>query len=110
MRLFKSDKPIKKTDRELYRLFAAKIASGEYIFLKHAKLRQQDRQIRDLDVIYILKGRVARKRNKRKDTYDLGKQDWKYCIEGVDIDGLKIRVIITFEEAYLLVITVIRID
>jgi hypothetical protein len=110
VRLFKPDKPIKKTDRELYGLLTTKILSGEYIFLKHAKLRQQDRQINDMDVLHILKGNVKRKRNKRKDSYDPGKQDWKYCVEGFDMDGLKIRVIITFEEAYLLVITVIRID
>lgn len=109
MKIFKSDKPIKRTDRELYSLLAAKVSSGDYIFLKHARLRQQDRQISELDVIHILKGDAGRKRNKRKDSYDPGKEDWKYCFEGFDIDGLKIRIIITFEDEYLLVITVIRI-
>lgn len=32
-------------------------------------------------------------------------QDWKYCIEGYDIDGNQLRVIVTFTEDLMPIIT-----
>lgn len=66
----------------------------------------------DIDVLDILenKERRERKRNKAKDTYTEGYQDWSYCIEGLDLDGDKIRIIFSFNDALMLVITVIRLD
>lgn len=63
-----------------------------------------------MDVLDILENKKNRnrKRNKRKDTYTSGYQDWNYCIEGNDLDELKIRVIISFDSELMLVITVIR--
>ncbi|MGQ3890094.1 DUF4258 domain-containing protein [Legionella sp. CNM-1927-20] len=109
-------KPIKKTDKELFSLIEEKIRQGQYVFLKHAKQRLKERNINELDVIYLLSGKkgYGRKRNKVKDSYeallspDLA-QDWKYCIEGYDIDGHKLRVIITFTDDLMPIITVIRI-
>ena len=51
-----------------------------------------------------------RKRNKSKDSYTDGFSDWKYCIEGQDVDeNNKIRIIVSFnEDSNLLIITVIR--
>lgn len=105
-------KPNKKTDIELGDLMAKMISRGDYIFLKHAKERLQDRNVTDIDVLNILenKNKGKRKRNKSKDTYISGYQDWNYCIEGNDLDGKKIRIIISFDNNLLLIITVIRID
>ncbi len=105
-------KPDKKTDRELYDLITSKITSDNYIFLSHAKKRLKDRNISDLDVLDILEGKNdnERTRNKRKDKYEGSCQDWNYCIEGINLDGVKIRVIISFEGNLLLIITVIRFD
>lgn len=102
--------PTKKTDRELYALLEYKIDRGEYVFLKHAKRRQIERQISDLDVLNILEGKIgaARKRNKEKDRYNTGHQDWNYCIEGVNGDNEKIRIIISFLDEIMPIITVIR--
>jgi len=107
----KLKKPDKKSDRELWNLMAEKIFRGDYVFVKHAIQRLTDRNINDIDVLDILENKEGRrrKRNKRKDTYMTGMQDWKYCIEGNDVDGHKIRIIITFDVELLLVITVIRI-
>lgn len=105
-------KPKKLTDTELFQKIHDKIIDIDYIFLKHAKQRQKDRSVTDLDVLNILeneKGR-RRKRNKRKDKYERGKEDWNYCIEGLDIDGEKVRIIVSFNEEFLLIITVIRPD
>lgn len=105
-------KPNKKTDRELWNLIAEMIASSNYVFLNHAKMRLKDRNVTDIDVLDILenKDNRNRKRNKSKDTYTPGYQDWNYCIEGKDLDGKRIRIIISFDSELMLVITVIRLD
>ena len=106
------EKPDKKTELELWTLLNEKISNGSYFFLRHAKERLKDREITDIDVLDILenKNNRKRKRNKSKDTYISGYQDWNYCIEGNDLDGKKIRIIISFDKELMLVITVIRIN
>lgn len=105
-------KPDKKTDTELWALILEMISNGDYIFLRHAQDRLKDRKVSDLDVLDILenKPKRKRKRNKSKDTFLPGYKDWNYCIEGNDLDNKKIRIIISFDEERMLVITVIRID
>lgn len=112
-----SNKPRKKTDKELFSLIEEKIVQGKYIFLSHANQRIRERNISELDVIYLLSGKkgFGRKRNKTKDIFEElsiyeKSSDWKYCIEGNDIDGHRLRVIITFAENLMPIITVIRID
>lgn len=109
----KNEKPVKKTDKELFAIIEKCTADKDYIILPHAKKRQIDRNITDIDILDILenKGNRKRKRNKKKDEYEDGFIDWKYCIEGLDLDEeTKIRIIISFDESNLLVITVIRLD
>ena len=103
-------KPNKKTDKELFALCKQKIATGDYLFVKHAKDRQQQRCISDLDVLAILEGKPgrSRKRNVKKDCYNDKYHDWNYCVEGVDIDGKKIRVIVSFMNGLMPIITVMR--
>jgi hypothetical protein len=106
--------PLKKNDKEIYRLITEKIKEKNYVFLKHAQERLRQRGILETDVIKILEGEKAycRKRNKAKDTYaavgfNEEAEDWKYCIEGNDIDQNPIRIIVTFDEDWMLIITVI---
>lgn len=105
-------RPNKKTDRELYILLKQTIKLGNYVFLKHAKQRQVERYISDLVVLNILEGKEGynRKRNKLKDQFKNGNQDWNYCIEGIDVDAKKIRIIVSFVDELMLIITVIRLD
>lgn len=110
-----TEKPLKKTDKELFALIEKKISEKNYIFLNHAKQRQQERKILDLDVLNILEGNPGyeRRRNKKKDSFeahylDENPEDWKYCIEGTDIDGKKIIIIITFAHNLMPIITVIN--
>jgi hypothetical protein len=65
------------------------LKKNNYIFCQHAKERQLE---------------IKRK----KDTYKES-QDWNYCIEGKDLDERTIRVIISFSEDLMLIITVINI-
>ncbi len=76
----------------------------------------KERNILEIDVLYLLSGKkgYGRKRNKKKDVYELQSiselaQDWKYCIEGYDVDGNSLRVIITFTNDLMPIITAIRI-
>ncbi|MCF6808516.1 DUF4258 domain-containing protein [Thiotrichales bacterium 19S9-12] len=103
-------KPAKKSDKELLFLLKDKINKKEYRFLKHAKQRQKERHISDLDVIRILRGdnEYCQKRNKKLDKYEEGREDWNYCIEGKNIDNENIRVIISFEKNLMPIITVIN--
>lgn len=105
------DKPIKKSDGALWHLISEALLNANYVFVNHAKKRLTDREITDIDVLDILenKEKRKRKRNKLKDTYTEGFNDWKYCIEGLDLDKNKIRIIISFDIELLLIITVIRI-
>jgi hypothetical protein len=111
-----SIKPIKKTDKELFALIEEKINQRKYIFMSHSERRMRERHVSQLDVIYLLAGKkgYGRTRNKKKDVYESISiievaQDWKYCIEGCDIDGHALRVIVTFTEDLMPIITVIRI-
>ncbi len=102
--------PNKKSDSVLYALLESKIRAGNYVFLKHAKERQKERFISDLDVLNILEGKKFRDRTRNyvKDQYKDGYQDWNYCIEGVNMDKDKIRIIISFLDDLMPIITVIR--
>ncbi|HAU1200057.1 TPA: DUF4258 domain-containing protein [Legionella pneumophila] len=110
-------KPSKKTDQELFALIEQKIKERNYLFVKHAKERQQQRNISELDVLNILEGKSGydRKRNKSKDSYESNyihekPQDWKYCIEGKDIDEKKVRIILIFTNDLMPIITVINLS
>ena len=107
-----TNKPTKKSDKELWELVAETISNLNYIFLNHAKKRLEDRNITDIEVIDILenKNNRKRKRNKMKDSYSNGNKDWNYCIEGLDLEYKQIRVIISFSDENMLIITVIRLD
>lgn len=111
-----SFKPIKKTDKNLFALIESKITQKKYIFLKHSQQRMLERNIVELDILNVLSGKkgYGRKRNKKKDSYEQHFfsefiQDWKYCIEGCDVDGEPLRIIITFNDDLMPIITAIRI-
>ena len=106
------EKPRKKTDKELWELIPQKIVKREYSISKHARSRQKNRNILDIDVLDILENKSGckRKRNKSKDIYTEGYEDWNYCIEGYDLERQKIRLVISFDKNLMLVITIIRIN
>ena len=58
----------------------------------------------------ILEGKLGRRRrrNKQKDKFQPGYDDWNYCIEGLSLDGEKIRIIVSFLEKLMPIITVIK--
>ncbi len=106
------NQPRKLKDIELYHLLDSKISKGDYVFKKHARQRQKDRNISDLEVLNILEGRTGyrRHRNKAKDGHEDQKEEWKYCIEGINPDKKKMRIIISFEDGLIPIITVMWIN
>ena len=108
MAKLKDVKPEKKSDTKLFELVEKSIKNIEYVFLPHAKVRLFGRAILEPVVLDILEGKQdnKRKRNKKKDSFKEGNMDWNYCIEGVDLNNDKIRIIISFDEKTMPIITV----
>ena len=102
------NKPSKRSDEDFFVDVAEKIEKNFYVFKKHARQRLKDRNISDLEVLDILEGKIGRKRrrNKSKDKYEEGKQDWNYCVEGINLDGYTIRITVSFENGIIPIITV----
>lgn len=104
-----SQKVKKKTDRELFGLLTEKISQGAYFFTNHAKKRLVERELLELEILDILIGKVnkKRKRNKRKEKYTIGCEDWNYCVEGMSATENKVRIVFSFSAENMVIITVI---
>ena len=99
----------KKSDSEIFSLLDEKIRAEEYFFTEHAKSQCKKRDLLEFEVLDILEGKIGskRKRNALKDLYEKEREDWNYCIEGINPDNRKIRIIFTFFEENIPIITVI---
>lgn len=99
----------KKSNKEIFSLLDEKIRAEEYFFTNHARLQCKKRNILENEVLNILEGRSGsrRKRRENKDLYEIERMDWNYCIEGINSDNRKIRIIFTFFENITPIITVI---
>ena len=70
-------------------------------------IRQSERKISVAEVVHILKTGYE---EKNKTHFDEDNNKWKYAIRGkTKIDGLDVRVIVTFDEFDMLIITVMHI-
>lgn len=100
--------------RELFSLIEKKIMAGQYVFSPHATERGLQRGITEEEVIDMLRGREGylRRWNKEKDTFESPwysqEPQWRYCIEGNTPDNDELRVIITFDDGLMPIITVIK--
>lgn len=88
--------------------------AGQYIFTIHAQERAQERHIPVQDVLNILLEKTGYSHEwvKGKDEYKQAFIDepstWYYRIEGTTPDQENIRVIISFEDGMMPIITVIK--
>jgi hypothetical protein len=84
--------------------------SGDVVFMPHALLRQEERQITDPEVGQIILGGFH---EKAKDEYKETLKDWNYAFRGRTIDGRDLRIAVAFEfsdhEEILLIVTAIEI-
>lgn len=77
---------------------------GRYRQSKHALERELERKISLPDVYVLKKGY----HEKRKTSFDEAFQTWKYAIRGKTIDDIDIRIIISFDETGMMIITVMH--
>lgn len=82
------------------------VVKGKYIATFHAECRQFERDITLLDALYVIKtGYRENKHDEFKEEWNT----WNYAIEGETLQDERIRVIVSFDDENLLIITVINI-
>ena len=98
---------LKKIDNLLITIQDCVIA-GRYRDTMHAVKRQKQRNIILPEILHVLKNG---RHEKRKDRFDETFNSWNYAIRGWTLDGLDLRVIVSFEmETHLLIITAFYLD
>jgi hypothetical protein len=101
---------IKKNDEELFQAIDEAILKNTYFFTHHAEKRSVERKnVSDLQVVKSLKD-LRRYHEKRKDSFDERFNTWNYSVRSLTVDDEKVRVIISFSDKDLLIITVINLE
>ena len=83
------------------------VLSGNYIDMVHAEIRKHERDITRPGYEYVLR---TGWHEKSKDEYKEEYKAWNYSIRGKTVDGRDLRVVISFDENGMLIITVIDLD
>ena len=78
------------------------IEADRYVETIHFQLRKLQRNIDFQDVLFVL---LNGRHEARKDQYDESFQSWNYAIRGRSLDDEEIRVVISFDDEGLLIIT-----
>lgn len=69
--------------------------TGDYFIVPHARQRCKERDVSAMDIEHVLEhGR----RMKIRDRFDEDYQRWSYALEGKNLDGEKLRVIVILIE------------
>ena len=82
------------------------IENGKYIPTFHAEVRQLERDITLNDALHVIRNGYRVPKN---DQFEEKWQAWNYAIQGTSLQSENIRVIISFDEDEMLIITVINI-
>ena len=83
------------------------ILSGQYRDTYHSAARRSSRSVTRLEMEYAL---LHGWHEKRKDKFNEIYETWDYSIRGKTIDLRNLRVVVSFDEDGMLVITVIDLD
>lgn len=101
-------KPPKKTKLELFQCIEQAIENKNYVFTQHGEIRSKQRKhVNHEQVIRILKDK-HKKHDAARDYYQEGHPDWNYHIQGKTVDNQPVRMVVSFDENWLLIITVIN--
>jgi len=95
-------RPVKVQD--VLKVVRAHLDSGTYLDTRHAFERKHERGITRPEVIFVLKNGYH---EKKKDQFEVRYKSWSYAIRGKTVDGRELRVIISFDEMGMLLITAI---
>ncbi|OGQ17560.1 MAG: hypothetical protein A3B70_03270 [Deltaproteobacteria bacterium RIFCSPHIGHO2_02_FULL_40_11] len=80
---------------------------GRYLDTRHASLRQRQRWISRIEVLYVLRNGFH---EQRKDKFDMAFKSWNYAVRGKTIDKRDLRIIVSFDENNMLIITAIELS
>ncbi|PKL79085.1 MAG: hypothetical protein CVV27_02370 [Candidatus Melainabacteria bacterium HGW-Melainabacteria-1] len=101
----KSLRPAKEPN--LMQKIRVALASGDYLDTVHASERQAERNITAPEYEYVLKhGWHEASKDRLDESYDA----WNYAIRGRTLEQRELRVIVSFDPAGLLIITVIDLE
>jgi len=92
-------------DPDLLKTIKNCIETGRYLDTRHVQERRRERKITRPEVLYVL---TNGHREKKKDKFDEHYQAWNYAIKGKTIDRDELRVIVSFDENGMLIITAIK--
>ena len=103
-------KPQKRKTSELFSAIESALGSGNYYFTAHALKRSRERRnVSEFQVIRILQSQ-SKYHEPKGDSFNQGFNTWNYSIRGKSIDLEDIRIILSFDENDLLIITVINME
>lgn len=83
------------------------VNSENYAFTKHARERKSEREIVLPDILYVLKHGFH---EKKKDCWDETYLSWNYAVRGMTIDKKSLRIVVSFDETEMLIITFIHLN
>lgn len=100
-----STRPEKEPD--LLQKIRDAINSRNFRDVIHASMRAVERDITRPEYLYVLKnGRHEKKKDEFKEEHN----NWNYAIRGKTLDDRELRVIVSFDENGMLIITVIDLE
>lgn len=83
------------------------LEDGRYLDTYHSCSRSGERNITRPEILQVLK---TGRHEKRKDKWDERHEAWCYAIRGKTVDKRELRVVVSFDENYLLIITAIGLE
>jgi hypothetical protein len=83
------------------------IEEGRYLDTRHSLERQTERLITRPEILYVLKNGHH---EKKKDQFDESHRAWNYAVRGRTLDRREVRVVVSFDENGMLIITAIGLE
>lgn len=94
----------KPNSADLLALIRKRIEQGRYLDTRHALDRSSEREITRPEILFVLRHGYH---EKSKDRYEETFEEWNYAVRGKTPDGRDLRVIASFDEQDLIIITAI---
>jgi len=91
--------------RDLLERIRVCISSGKYLDTRHATKRQAERNITRPEILHVL---MLGFHEPKKDKFDEAHKSWNYAIRGKSIDERTLRIILSFDENNMVIITAIE--
>lgn len=80
------------------------IEDGRYLDTRHATQRQTERKVTRPEYLHAL---LNGYHEKRKDKFEIAYSSWNYAVRGKTIDARELRIVVSFDENNMLIITAI---